>query len=275
MVDEHVIEALGKAKITIRDKKVVDVGEPQIDYCPIFAKHRGIKKFDKESIKDNIQFRIDDFGMCTPDRVLEMDDFLSFGVSEIVSTLISDEIVDCAIMVLEGAGTVLVKNSKLAQGIGGRVSGLVSTSPINEVISNIGEENVLNPENAEINQVEGVKKAISQGYKNIAVSVVSSEDAKKIRELANEDINIYIFAVHVTGLSYDEAEALFGYCDIVTSCASLNIRKIAEERDVFSVGASIPIYASNEIGEDFINRRLEKIGGMKRKKSGDIPNPLV
>lgn len=275
MVDEHVIEALGKAKIIIRDKKVVDVGEPQIDYCPIFAKHRGIKKFDKESIKDNIQFRIDDFGMCTPDRVLEMDDFLSFGVSEIVSTLISDEIVDCAIMVLEGAGTVLVKNSKLAQGIGGRVSGLVSTSPINEVISNIGEENVLNPENAEINQVEGVKKAISQGYKNIAVSVVSSEDAKKIRELANEDINIYIFAVHVTGLSYDEAEALFGYCDIVTSCASLNIRKIAEERDVFSVGASIPIYASNEIGEDFINRRLEKIGGMKRKKSGDIPNPLV
>lgn len=275
MADEHVIEALGKTKITVRDKKVVDVGEPQIDYCPIFAKHRGIKKFDKESIKDNIQFRIDDFGMCTPDRVLEMDDFLSFGVSEIISTLISDEIVDCAIMVLEGAGTVLVKNSKLAQGVGGRVSGLVSTTPINEVISNIGEENVLNPENAEINQVEGVKKAISQGYKNIAVSVVSSEDAKKIRELANEDINIYIFAVHVTGLSYDEAEALFDYCDIVTSCASLNIRKIAEERDVFSVGASIPIYASNEIGEDFINRRLEKIGGMKKKKSGDIPNPLV
>ena len=37
-MDEHVIEALGRAKITIKDGKVVDVGEPMIEYCPLFHK---------------------------------------------------------------------------------------------------------------------------------------------------------------------------------------------------------------------------------------------
>ena len=41
------------------------------------------------------------------------------------------------------------------------------------------------------------------GYKNIAVTIVSPEDAKKLREIEseNKDIKIYIFAAHVTQLS--------------------------------------------------------------------------
>lgn len=71
-MDEHVIEALGKARIKIKNGKVVEVGEPMLNYCPIFDKFRGIKHLDKKSIQENIQFRIDDFGMCTPDRKLRM-----------------------------------------------------------------------------------------------------------------------------------------------------------------------------------------------------------
>ena len=41
--DEHVIEALGKTRVIIRNGIVVEVGEPKIDYCPIFDKYRGIK----------------------------------------------------------------------------------------------------------------------------------------------------------------------------------------------------------------------------------------
>ena len=84
--DEHVVEALGKARVVIKNGKVTEVGEPLIGYCPIFDKHRGIKQINKQVIADNIQFRIDDFGMCTKDRVLEMKDFLSFGISEIMTT---------------------------------------------------------------------------------------------------------------------------------------------------------------------------------------------
>ena len=77
---EHIIEALGKSRITIENGKVVDVTEPEIEYCPLFDHHRGIKKLTKEVIAKNIQFRIDDFGMCTANRQLRMKDFLNFGI---------------------------------------------------------------------------------------------------------------------------------------------------------------------------------------------------
>ena len=86
-MDKHVIEALGKARVTVQYGKVVDVGEPKIEYCPLFHKHRGIEKLTEEEIKKNIEFRIDDFGMCTKDRVLRLKDFLSFGISEILEFL--------------------------------------------------------------------------------------------------------------------------------------------------------------------------------------------
>ena len=87
-----------------------------------------------------MQFRIDDFGMCTPDRQLRMKDFLSFGISEILSTLIEENAIDCAVMVCEGCGTLIVTESELVQGIGGRVSGLVKTSPIPELFDQLGAE---------------------------------------------------------------------------------------------------------------------------------------
>lgn len=276
-MDEHVIEAMGKAKIVIKDGKVVEIEEPQIDYCPLFHKHRGIEKLDSKSIKENIEFRINDFGMCSPDRTLKMKDFLSFGISETISTLLEDEIVDCAVIVCDGAGTVLIDNPEAVQGIGGRISGFVSTSPISNVINALGEDNILDPEKASINQLEGTKKAIDQGFKNIAVTIASPDDAKKLRELelSSQDVNIFIFAVHVTGISLEEAQNLFKYSDVLTACASKYIRKIGEEEALLKVGESIPIFAATEHGKDFLLRRIEKIGGLKDKKDARSPEPLI
>lgn len=117
-MDEHVMEALGKAKIIIRDGKVVEVEEPQVAYCPLFHKYRGIEKITPQIIKENMEFRINDFGMCTNQRELKMADFLSFGISEILGTLLDEEIIQCAIIVCEGCGTVIVEDPELAQGIG-------------------------------------------------------------------------------------------------------------------------------------------------------------
>ena len=78
--DQHVIEAMGKSKIVIKKGKITEVGEPEIEYCPLFEKYRGIKKLTKQSIRENIEFRMDDFGMCTSQRTLKMKDFLSFGI---------------------------------------------------------------------------------------------------------------------------------------------------------------------------------------------------
>ena len=275
-MDEHIIDGLGKSIITIRDGKVINVTEPKVKYCPLFDHQRGIKEITKEEVKNNVEFRIKDFGMCTKNRQLKMKDYLSFGISEIISTLIEKEIL--AVMVCEGCGTLLVFESELVQGIGGRVSGLVKTSPIPELIEELGSENIVNPETAEINQIAGVKKAIEKGYKNIAVTIALASDIEGINKLKkeNSNVNIYVFVVHTTGVSPEDARILFDNCDVATACASKNLREIGDEESLKTVGQSIPIYAKTEKGKEFLEVRLEKIGGEKPKKDNpDLPYPMV
>ena len=277
-MSEHIIEALGLSRIKIKDGKVIEVSEPEVEYCPLFDHHRGIKKLTPEVIAENIQFRIDDFGMCTPNRQLKMKDYLNFGISEIMSTLLDKNMIDCVVMVLEGCGTLIVNEPELVQGIGGRVSGLVKTSPIPELIAKFDEELIVNPKIAEINQIKGIELAIEHGFKNIAVTIALAEDAEKIKQLQNEnpDINIYVFVVHTSKLSAHDARALFNVCDVATGCASKNMREIGEAESVKIVGQSIPIFARTEMGKKFLEMRLDKIGGEKPKKDNpDLPHPLI
>ena len=274
-MDEHVIEALGKTRVRIKNGKVIEVGEPKIDYCPIFDKYRGVKKFTPETVKENIEFRMKDFGMCTKDRTVRMKDFLSFGVSEILSTLIIEGEIDCVVSVCEGCGTVILTDPEIVQGTGGRVSGLLCTSPYENIIDEVGRENVLDPENASIDQIKGTLKAIEMGYKRIAVTIVAAEDAKKLRKMETEDIKIFIFAAHVTQISQNDAKIIFDNADVVTGCASKYIREIGKEEECYSAGASIPIYGVTESGKKFLKMRIDKIGGLKEKKNPKLPNPLI
>ncbi|WP_409199919.1 methanogenesis marker 8 protein [Methanobrevibacter sp. DSM 116169] len=277
-MDEHIIEALGKARIKIQNGEIIEIGEPEIDYCPLFYKYRGIETLNKEAIRENIEFRIKDFGMCMPNRELKMKDFLSFGISEIISTLLDDDILDAAIIVCEGCGTIVVNDGELVQGIGGRVSGLVKTTPILEIISKIGKDNIVDPETADIDQIKGIEIAISKGYKNIAVTLAFASDIPKLNKLKedNPDVNIYSFVVHTTGLNKEDAEELFNNADVMTACASKHIREIGDKESLKVVGQSIPIYARTEKGKEFLERRLDKIGGEKPKKDNPpIPKPLI
>lgn len=282
-MDEHIIEAMGKSKIIIQNGKVIKVENPLIRYCPLFHKHRGIEKLDKNAIKKNIKFRIEDFGMCRSNREIKMKDFLSFGISETLSTLLNENIIDCSIIVCEGCGTIIVTDGEMVQGIGGRVSGLVHTTPIPEIIKKIGTKNIVDSKTALINQIEGIKLAISNGYNRIAVTIANPEDGEIIRKLEKEynentstkNICIYIFGVHTTGINKKEAKKLFDYCDVITSCASKPIREIGEKIAIKKVGESIPIYAATQKGKEFLELRIKKIGGITPKKYPKLPKPLI
>ena len=56
--------------------------------------------------------------------------------------------IDCVVGACEGVGTLLINDAEIVQGVGGRVSALISTTPIKEVMEKVGRENVLNPETA-------------------------------------------------------------------------------------------------------------------------------
>lgn len=268
--DKHVIEALS-SKITIENGKITEVTEPKIENCPIFERGHGIKKLTKESVAENINFRIKHFGYCSKDRkVSEEDTLVAVGISEILSTNLKLGKIDVVVGACDGVGTLLMSKPEIVEGVGGRVSALVSTTPIAEVIEKVGIENVLYPETAKLDPIEGIKFAIEKGYKNIAVTLLGSPLVKEIAKMEfADDVNIYLFIAHTTGISRELAEECFEYGDIITACASKHIRDIAEELNVYYYGKIVSIYAGSEIGRELLDNRLREIG--KELSSRDYP----
>jgi len=272
-MDRHVMEALGKARVVIENGKVIEVGEPEVKYCPLFHKTRGIEEITPEIIRKNMEFRIQDFGMCTPARRLRMRDFLSFGISELVGMALSRGTLDAAVLVCEGAGTVVVSDPELAQGIGGRVSGIMETSPIDAIIEAIGRDRVLDPATAAIDQVRGAELAYSLGFRRVAVTVARAEDAVAVRRRYGQ--KVAILAVHTSGTSAEDSEALFDVCDLITACASRCVRDTARRRALMQVGNKVPVYAASLWGEALLKARVEQLKSPNVTSPEEPPRPLI
>jgi putative methanogenesis marker protein 8 len=281
--DEHIIEAIGRSRIVIKDGRVVEVGDPLISDCPLAKRFAyPIPAITKDAIRANIEHRIHAFGMCTPDReVQDTREFVGFGASELLSFGLRAGLLDAVVLACDGAGTVIATKPEMVQGIGGRMSGLVQTSPHKKVIDRIeqGGGLVLDRETARIDQLAGVALAVSEGYRNIAVTVASPAIADAIRRIHPDT---FIFAVHVTGLSYDDAELLVSVSDLVTSCASRTIRDIAGSRALLQAGITIPIFAMTQKGKLLILEKIRQSDEQILVKptrlpahSDILPSPLV
>jgi putative methanogenesis marker protein 8 len=255
--DEHVIEAVGKCRIVIRNGQVVEVGEPVIRDCPLAKRFAfPIPDIAKESVRANIEHRIKAFGMCTPGReVLDTREFVGFGASELLSFGLQKGLLDAVVLACDGAGTVVATKPAMVQGIGGRMSGLVSTTPYPQVMDRIEKDGgfVLDREKASIDQLSGVALALTRGFRKIAVTVARPQTAEVIRRVHPRTL---IFGVHVTGLSKPEAEMLVASSDLVTSCASRTIREAVNKNAMVQAGTAIPIFALTMAGKNLI---MEKI----------------
>jgi hypothetical protein len=77
---------------------------------------------------------IEELGMYDPHRALNLElKPVSFGASEIVMDAMTKGLVDAAVVVCEGAGTVVVSKPDVLQAMGAHLTGLISTEPINEI----------------------------------------------------------------------------------------------------------------------------------------------
>jgi len=257
--DEHIIEAIGRSRIVIRHGRVVEVGEALITDCPLAKRFAyPIPAITKDAIRANIEHRIKAFGMCTADReVLDTREFVGFGASELLSFGLKAGLIDAAVLACDGAGTVVVTNPEMAQGIGGRMSGLVKTSPHPSVMERIeaGGGIVLDKKHATIDQLAGVALASAEGYRTIAVTVASPDTAATIRRIHPGTL---IFAVHVTGLSFAEAASLVAASDLVTACASKTIREIAGAVALLQAGISVPIFAMTHKGKSLVMEKIRQ-----------------
>jgi len=281
--DEHIIEAIGKARVVIRNGGGRFRRGPLVRECPLARRFgKPVLAITPDAIRENMEFRIQSFGMCTPERVVEAEgDFVGFGASELLSCGLSSGLLDCAVIACEGAGTVVVTRPSLVQGIGGRMSGLVSTSPIPQVMERIQARGgiVIDTVAARIDQANGVLVAEKRGFARIGVTVASPGDARSIRM---DFPGARIIAVHTTGISREEALVLAHNADIITACASRHAREQAGPAALLQAGVSIPVFAMTEAGKALV---LEKVrcspapvvlsNSKLPATHGDEPRPLV
>jgi len=169
---EHEIYCCG-ASVRISEKGIEVLSEPMIEYCPLHEALYGTKKIDVEAVRKSVEMKVAGFGFCCGNRAFDDEPIVAYGASEMMRVWLEKGLVDCAVVVCEGAGTVITANGRLVQAIGARLTGIVRTSPIPEIIQKIRREGgtVLNEKSATIDQVGGVKKALALGFRRVAVSV--------------------------------------------------------------------------------------------------------
>ncbi len=286
MKDEHIIEAIGMTRIVIRDGKVAEVGEPTVRFCPLAKRFATpVDPITKESVQKNIESRIKTFGMCTNERqVLDRETFVLFGASELMSTGLRTKTIDAAVICSDGAGTVIVRTPDLVQGLGGRMSGLVSTTPHPEVIGKIEAAGgiVIDKETAKLDVLAGLARTKSEGWTKAAVTIAGfqHELAEEIREKYPEAL---IIAVHTSGVtSAENAERLVAASDLVFACASKYVRA-AVSKALVQGGIGVPVYAMSQAGKRLIMERLIETDQQIQVKNtklpvedmGKQPEPLV
>ncbi len=256
----HVMELLGRARAVVRDGKVVEVGEPVAEFCPVFRKIAGVERLTREAARANLEERIRELGMFTPKRRFDAGDFVSFGATEIMMTALRRGLLDATVTVCEGAGSVITSDPQLVQGMGAQMSGLIETEPIPEIIRAIEERGgvVLDPRAASIDQVRSLERAVELGYRRIAVSLVDAGTARRLREVERETgVEAVLIGAHLTGVSRMEARELLELLDIVTGCASRLLRE--EVKPLLQVGASVPLFALTQIGKELLLERAKEV----------------
>lgn len=250
------------ALVAISDGNVIKMEKPQVHHCPLFTTLFSYNEINEKSVEQKFDWQCREWGMFTCHRkVCDEKILVPFGASEMIMYALKKKSVDAAVVVCDGAGTVITSNPAVVQGIGAYMNGLFYTTPIPEVILNIEKNGsiVLSPKNAELDQFKGVKSALEKGFKKIVVTVRGDEEKtiQKIRKLQeeltkNNDIKIIILAICNTGISKKQAEVIRHNCDLAWACASKYIRDVAGPDAVLQVGMKIPVFVLTDNGLDFV-----------------------
>jgi putative methanogenesis marker protein 8 len=208
---------------------------------------------DKEAVKQTVEFKRQEFGFCCDHRSFSDSLVVSYGASEIIKTCMESGLFDCAVVVCEGAGTVMTSNSSLVQEIGAHLTGIIRTSPVKGITRHICDSGglILDAETARINQTKGIEKAAEKGYKRIAVTVAGFQ-AKQITEIRqlekNLGLGVTVFSVCNTCTTRSDMKHVAN-ADIVTASASALIRKQIGPKALMQLGVTIPVFALTDEGK--------------------------
>ena len=272
---KHEIYCCG-AHVRISEKGIEVLTEPTVEYCPLHQALYGTKKIDAEAVRKSVEMKIAGSGFCCANRNFDAEPVVAYGASEMMRVWLEKKLVDCAVVVCEGAGSVITCNGELVQSIGARLTGIIRTSPIKEVIERVEADDgvVLDKATARIDQVEGVERAFDLGIKRVAVSVAGFQ-AKAISEIrkleAEVGLDVLVFSVCNTCVGIADV-AHIAKADVACASASKLLRTQIGNKALLQLGVPIPVYALTENGKRLV---LAYLDGFKDKlvvfRTGVLP----
>jgi len=237
---------------------------PKELHCPFRRKVYGVERNCREEVVKVLKLKMNFYGLFTPQRRLDFEKpVVSFGTSEIIWWAMEKGFFDCAVVVCEGAGTVITRNPALVHGIGAIMNGLLKTYPIAEVIDGIRKRGgvVLDEENATIDQVAGALKAIELGCRRIAVSVIGLRcweipELRKLEKKSNVDITVFCTCNTLTKRDcFEHIEK----ADYVCTSANTELRKALAGKALIQLGVAIPVYILTEKMRDTVFEYLKTL----------------
>jgi len=265
---EHMLEMAG-ALVRVRDGEIEVLTDPKVKWCPLRSGLYGHGVESRKTVESVLKRHIEELGMYGPHRVLELSDRpVSFGASEMIADAMRSGLVDAAVVVCEGAGTVVAARPEVVAALGAHMTGLVRTEPIEKIQSGLRERGcILLDDLCTIDQVEGYRRALAAGYEKIVVTITGKRafEAEEIRRRASTSggEGPVIFAVHNLDVTADQGEVLAETCDVVWACASRTVREVVGKRAKLQIGISIPVYALTDRGKRLVlNRALHFESGL-------------
>ncbi len=203
-----------------------------------------------------------------------------FGASETMYSAFMNDLIDASVIVSNNLGTIITTNAAATQGSVKRMTGLFYTSPDEKIVETAKSVGIIPvfPITGEIDQLEGVRRAIELGYKRIAVSVAAHDNIlhSELAKLEKEhDVKIYKFGLCSTGIDEKTALAMKDYADVIWSCASKQVKEVIEPNAIAQVGIKIPVHIMTKRGWEIVRNHLinmdKNIGDVNLQKGEDKP----
>ncbi|MBN2830696.1 MAG: DUF2099 family protein [Candidatus Omnitrophica bacterium] len=249
--------------VSVSGGEVFYITDPKVSFCPL-AKHfyNGIigKVFDKEgikkAIKEIIEFKIRKYGFFTANRRFEFHEAqVPYGASEMLMFALKNKVIDAAVVVCDGAGTVITDSDKIVQGIGARLRNIVITSPLPSIIEKLKFLGCkILSRNAVIDQFSGVKKAAELGYKTIGVTIDgdSARNLERLKDIEKQyNVSVISLVVCTTGVKKETVKKIKEYADLVWSCLSDEIHRMIAPYAKLQLSKLMPVFAISDIGVNF------------------------
>ncbi len=259
--------------IVVSEGRVIYVSDPDMRYCPLAnVLYPGLRKLEgqdlnalKAQIQQTMETKIRTLGQFTNHRqIIDSKISIPYGASEMMMYALRKKTVDVAVLVCEGAGTVVTDNPDVVQGIGSRMNGLFWTSPIQTIQERLKQQRChLVSDQARIDQMKGIEQAVRLGHKRIAVTVngFRGENLKEIRSReAQYKVCITIFVICTTGVADKRIDEIKNYADLVWSCGSRKMREQVGQNAFLQFSRAIPVFVLTEKGMDVAKAYFEAPG---------------